>query len=200
MATHSFPATLIFEDGALKWANLVTLCRALLIAPIIALLLAGLQTPALALYVLAALTDVFDGWIARGTGRASRYGAQLDAAVDNIFSIGILVFLVLAWPDLMRRQAVAAVILFGGPLLYLVVSWTMRRKLMMFHFWSAKVGAFLLFCLWPLIAFSGAESLVTIVAVVVGFSRIEQVIFMLRGGEDLNAPHGFGPVAPPQSA
>jgi len=200
MATHSFPATLIFEDGELKWANLVTLSRAMLIAPIIALLLAGRQTPALALYVLAALTDVFDGWIARGTGRASRYGAQLDAAVDNIFSIGILVFLMLAWPDLMRRQAMAAAILFGAPLVYLAVSWAMRRRLMMFHFWSAKAGAFLLFCLWPLIAFSGAESLVTLVALVVGFSRVEQIIFMLRGGEDLNAPHGFVPVAPPQSA
>lgn len=200
MATHSFPAALIFEDGELKWANLVTLSRAMLIAPIIALLLTGRQTPALALYVLAALTDVFDGWIARGTGRASRYGAQLDAAVDNIFSIGILVFLMLAWPDLMRRQAMAAAILFGAPLVYLAVSWAMRRRLMMFHFWSAKAGAFLLFCLWPLIAFSGAESLVTLVALVVGFSRVEQIIFMLRGGEDLNAPHGFVPVAPPQSA
>ena len=68
------------------------------------------------------------------------------------------------------------------------------------YFWSAKLGAFLLFALWPLIVFSGAESLIGIVALVVGFSRVEQVIFMLRGGEDLNAPHGFGPVAPPPSA
>ena len=200
MAQHRFPAALIFEDGALKLANLVTLSRAVLIAPIIWLLMNGLQTPALGLYVLAALTDVFDGWIARNTGRASRYGAQLDAAVDNIFSLGILVFLTLAWPEMVQRQIVAVVILFGGPLVYLVVSWAMRRKLMMFHFWSAKLGAFLLFCLWPLLAFSGAENLITIIALVVGFSRVEQTVYMLRGGGDLNAPHGFGPVSPAQSA
>lgn len=191
---------LIYEDGRLKLANLVTLSRAVLIVPILLLLLDGKQTPALGLYVLAALTDAFDGWIARGTGQASRFGAQLDAAVDNIFSVAILAFLLLAWPGLWERQWLALSVLFGGPLLYLVVSWLMRRRLMMFHFWSAKVGAFLLFALWPLIAFSGAESLIGIVALVVGFSRIEQVIFMLRGGEDLNAPHGFGPIAPPASA
>lgn len=194
MTTHSFPAALIFEDGDLKWANLVTLSRAALIAPVIALLLAGLRTPALALYILAALTDAVDGWIARRTGRASRYGAQLDAAVDNAFAIGIFVFLVLAWPDMVRRQAPAMAVLFGAPLAYLAVSWAMRRRLMMFHFWSAKVGAFLLFCLWPLIAVSGAEGLIVIVAAVVGFSRLEQILFLLRGGEDLDAPHGFAPV------
>lgn len=191
---------LIFEDGRFKLANLVTLSRAALIVPILLLLLDGKQTPAFGLYVLAALTDVFDGWIARGTGQSSRFGAQLDAAVDNIFSVGILAFLLLAWPGLWERQWLSLIVLFGGPIVYLAVSWGMRRRLMMFHFWSAKLGAFLLFALWPLIVFSGAESLIGIVALVVGFSRVEQVIFMLRGGEDLNAPHGFGPVAPPPSA
>ena len=187
---------LIFENGRFKLANLVTLGRAALIAPILLLLLNGLQTPALGLYVLAALTDAVDGWVARATGQASRFGAQLDAAVDNLFSVAILAFLLLAWPGLWERQWFSLIILFGGPVLYLIISWLMRRRLMMFHFWSAKLGAFLLFALWPLIAFSGAESLIGIAAAVVAFSRIEQLIFMLRGGEDLNAPHGFGPIAP----
>lgn len=182
---------LIVEDGRLKLANLVTLSRALLIAPILWLLFEGKQTPALGLYLLAALTDAFDGWVARATGQASTFGAQLDAAVDNLFSIGILAFLLLAWPGLWQRQGLALVVLFGAPLLYLAVSWLMRRRLMMFHFWSAKAGAFLLFCLWPLIAFTGIEALVAVAALVVAFSRLEQVIYLLRGGEDLNAPHGF---------
>ena len=191
---------LIFENGRFKPANLVTLGRAALIVPILLLLLNGLQTPALGLYVLAALTDAVDGWVARATGQASRFGAQLDAAVDNLFSVAILAFLLLAWPGLWERQWFSLIILFGGPVLYLIISWLMRRRLMMFHFWSAKVGAFLLFALWPLIAFSGAESLIGIAAAVVAFSRIEQLIFMLRGGEDLTAPPGFGPIAPAASA
>lgn len=198
MARHSFPLNLVFEDGGLKLANLVTLSRAALIVPILLLLLAGLQTPALGLYVLAALTDAVDGWIARTSGRASRFGAQLDAAVDNLFSLAILAFLVLAWPGLAARQGLALAVLFGAPLAYLAVSWAMRRRLMMFHFWSAKAGALLLFCLWPLIAFTGAEGLIGVAALVIGLSRLEQVAYMLRGGEDLNAPHGLAPIMAPR--
>lgn len=187
---------LVFEGGELKWANVVTLSRGLLIAPILALLLAGQPTWALDLYVVAALTDAVDGWIARASGRSSRFGAQLDAAVDNVFSLAILAFLLLAWPELAGRHGLALAVLFGGPLAYLAVSWAMRRRLMMFHFWSAKAGAFLLFCLWPAIAVTGRQELVVIVAAVVGFSRLEQIVYMLRGGENLDAPHGL---AAPQS-
>ncbi|HRD46555.1 MAG TPA: CDP-alcohol phosphatidyltransferase family protein [Caulobacter sp.] len=185
------PLALVFEGGELKWANVVTLSRGLLIAPILALLLAGRAAWALDLYVLAALTDAVDGWIARASGRSSSFGAQLDAAVDNVFSLAILAFLLLAYPGMARQQGVALTVLFGAPLAYLAVSWAMRRRLMMFHFWSAKAGAFLLFCLWPAIAVTGRQELVLLAAAVVGLSRLEQVVYLLRGGRNLEAPHGL---------
>lgn len=185
------PLALVFEGGELKWANVVTLTRGLLVLPILALLLAGQSGWALGLYVVAALTDAVDGWIARSSGRASSFGAQLDATVDNVFSLAILAFLLLAYPDMASRHGLALAILFGGPIAYLAVSWTMRRRLMMFHFWSAKAGAFLLFCLWPAIAVTGREDLVVLAAAVVGLSRLEQIVYMLRGGQNLEAPHGM---------
>lgn len=190
-AEPGFPLNLVVEDGRLKPANVVTLTRGLLVLPILALLLLGMPRAALGLYVLAALTDAVDGWLARRTGQSSAFGAQLDASVDNVFSAAILVFLLLAYPGIAARHGVALAVLFGGPLLYLAVSWAMRKRLMMFHFWSAKAGAFLLFCLWPAIAVTGWEWLVTAAAAVVGLSRLEQVIYMLRGGQNLEAPHGL---------
>lgn len=185
------PLALVFEGGELKWANVVTLTRGLLVLPILALLLTDQAGWALGLYVAAALTDAVDGWIARSSGRASSFGAQLDATVDNIFSLAILAFLLLAYPDMASRHGLALAILFGGPIAYLAVSWAMRRRLMMFHFWSAKAGAFLLFCLWPAIAVTGREDLVVLAAAVVGLSRLEQIVYMLRGGQNLEAPHGM---------
>lgn len=182
------------EGGEWKLANLVTLSRGVLILPILVLLTAGWRWTALGLYCVAAATDLVDGWLARRSGRASAFGAQLDAAVDNLFSLGILAFLILDLPGVTQRHPIALAILFAGPLAYLAVSWLLRRRLLMFHFWSAKAGAFLLFCLWPLIAFTGAERLITVAALIVGFSRLEQILFMLRGGEDLEAPHGFVPL------
>ena len=46
---------------------------------------------ALALFILAALTDIFDGWIARKLGAVSDFGRLMDALVDKIFIIGLLV-------------------------------------------------------------------------------------------------------------
>jgi phosphatidylglycerophosphate synthase len=185
------PMALVFEGGELKWANVVTLSRGLLVLPILGLLLAGRPAWALGLYIVAALTDAVDGWIARASGRSSSFGAQLDAAVDNVFSLAILAFLLLAYPDMASRHGLALAVLFGAPLAYLAVSWAMRRRLMMFHFWSAKAGAFLLFCLWPAIAITGRQELVVLTAAVVGLSRLEQIVYMLRGGQNLEAPHGL---------
>lgn len=49
---------------------------------------------ALALFIVAALTDIFDGWIARKLGAVSDFGRLMDALVDKIFIIGLLVALV----------------------------------------------------------------------------------------------------------
>nr|WP_293681296.1 CDP-alcohol phosphatidyltransferase family protein [uncultured Phenylobacterium sp.] len=185
---------LLTEGGAWKLANLVTLARGVMIVPILALLLVGWRWPAIALYCLAAATDLVDGWLARRSGRGSEFGAQLDAAVDNLFSLGILAFLLLDLPGVMGRHPIALTIVFAGPLVYLAVSWLLSRRLLMFHFWSAKVGAVLLFCLWPLVAVTEWELWIPLAAGVIGISRLEQVAFLLRGGRDLDAAHGLARV------
>jgi phosphatidylglycerophosphate synthase len=190
-----FWRAVVAEGGPLKLANLVTLSRGLLIAPIFALLLTGHPIAALATYVVAASTDLFDGWLARRSGRSSNFGAQLDAVIDNVFSVAILGFLLLALPGLAGRHAVALAVLFAGPVAYLAASWLLKRRFLMFHFWSAKAGAVLLFCLWPLVAVTGSELWIPITAALVGLSRLEQIVFILRGGLDLNAPHGLAPIS-----
>ena len=186
-----FLLTLVVEGGRFKPANAVTLSRGLLIAPIFALLWTGHPSAALGLYVVAAATDLADGWLARRFQQASPFGAQLDAVVDNLFSLAILGFLALAYPGLIARQWLASAVLFGGPLLYLAISWLMTRRVLMFHVWSAKAGAAVLFCLWPAIAVTGWQGWLGLGAALVGLSRLEQVMLIARGGRDLNARHGF---------
>ncbi|WP_438748299.1 CDP-alcohol phosphatidyltransferase family protein [Pararhizobium sp. O133] len=185
---------IVSENGAVKIANIVTLSRGLLIVPILLLASYRYLGIAVIVYLVASITDLLDGWIARRSGRASEYGSRLDAIVDNVFSVAILFFLTISYPGLIARHGLALTILFGGPLLYLLVSWFLTGRLMMFHFWSAKAGALLLFATWPFIHVTGWEAIIGIAAAVVGFSRVEQIIFILRGGIDLDAPHMFGGV------
>ncbi len=187
-------APIVSENGSFKLANVVTLSRGVLIAPIVLLLGAGHDLLALIVYGCAAATDVADGWIARSEGSASEFGAQLDAIVDNLFSLAILWFLLLAFPRIAADHRLALALLFGAPVLYLGVSYLMTRRLLMFHFLSAKLGALLLFALWPLLYLTGWGGLVPLAATVVTISRLEQVAFILRGGRDQDAPHLFAEV------
>ena len=44
-----------------------------------------------ALYVIAGLTDIVDGWVARKTHTVSEFGAKLDTIADIVFVIASLV-------------------------------------------------------------------------------------------------------------
>jgi CDP-diacylglycerol--glycerol-3-phosphate 3-phosphatidyltransferase len=46
---------------------------------------------ALALFILAALTDIFDGWIARKLNAVTDFGRLMDALVDKVFILGLLI-------------------------------------------------------------------------------------------------------------
>ena len=185
----SGPAFLWREGGAVKVANIVTLLRGIMILPIAILLLDRLRWAALALYIMAILTDGLDGWLARRSGRMSDFGATLDAAVDNVFALAIALFLYLAMPQIYASHSVALAVLFIAPLLYLGLSWIMTGRVLMFHFHSARIGALLLFALWPLLELTGMGWLIGLTALVVGLSRVEQVAFILRGGRDQDARH-----------
>lgn len=81
-------------------ADLVAVLRALAVVPIAWAILAGADAVALALFVVAALSDALDGWLARRSGSTAR-GAFLDPLADKILVVGTLLALTLAsrgWP------------------------------------------------------------------------------------------------------
>ena len=67
------------------WANALTLLRALLIAPMVFCMLEGWWWAAATLFVVAALTDYFDGPLARRSGQASALGGIADHGIDAVF-------------------------------------------------------------------------------------------------------------------
>jgi cardiolipin synthase len=65
-------------------ANWLTIFRIVLIPVFISLLVYRRWTIALAVFVLASLTDTLDGYIARHRGRETRLGAFLDPMADKL--------------------------------------------------------------------------------------------------------------------
>ena len=82
----------------LSLANILTLSRILAVPILVALMwpVGGWFDFALAfaLYCLMAITDYFDGYVARATGTVSRLGIFLDPIADKIMVAAVIVMLV----------------------------------------------------------------------------------------------------------
>jgi cardiolipin synthase len=79
-------------------ANQLTLLRMLLIPAFVILLLYGLFGWALIVFIIAGLTDAFDGLAARRAGQKTDLGAWLDPAADKLLLV--TTFIVLTLPNI----------------------------------------------------------------------------------------------------
>jgi cardiolipin synthase len=94
--------------------NLLTWARIVLIPLVVGvyympLPLAEQNLIATSAFVVAAITDWFDGWLARKLGQSSAFGAFLDPVADKLMVAAALVMLV----QLDRADAVLAFIIVG---------------------------------------------------------------------------------------
>lgn len=83
--------------------NLLTLLRLIIVPFFLIASINAMWTVALALFVTAAVTDIFDGLIARRLNQRSRLGAILDPAADKTMMVCGYLFYTLS-----RRTPVAA--------------------------------------------------------------------------------------------
>jgi len=67
--------------------NILTLGRLLLVPCFLFASMRGMYLAAFVIFVSAAVTDVFDGFIARRLNQRSRLGAMLDPAADKILMV-----------------------------------------------------------------------------------------------------------------
>lgn len=79
-------------------ANLLTLARALMVPVLVILLVYDRPRLALGLFVVAGLTDILDGFVARQFNQRSRLGTILDPLADK--ALLVCMFIVLSLPSL----------------------------------------------------------------------------------------------------
>ncbi|WP_435022128.1 CDP-diacylglycerol--glycerol-3-phosphate 3-phosphatidyltransferase [Tundrisphaera sp. TA3] len=73
--------------------NLLTLSRLALAWVVFALVGAQWYWAALIVFAIAAITDAFDGYVARRLGQGTVLGRQLDPLVDKVLICGVFIFL-----------------------------------------------------------------------------------------------------------
>lgn len=94
--------------------NLLTISRVPLMFIVVGLMYAEYDwaaTTAFWLYIAAALTDWFDGMIARARGEVSAFGRFMDAVIDKVLVIGLMIALVNNADNFMGHDILAMLML-----------------------------------------------------------------------------------------
>ena len=125
-------------------ANLVTSIR---LACAAALIFLPAFSPAFyALYLLAGVSDMADGFIARRTNSASRFGAALDTAADFFFAAVCLIKL-LPLLEIPRRLLVWTLLIAAIKLVNVLSGFILHRRFVSEHTRLNKLTGALLFAL-----------------------------------------------------
>lgn len=163
-----------------NWAHVLTAARLVLIFPITLALLWGSLPFAVALYVLAAITDFFDGKIARRQGLVSEFGAKFDAGVDMVLGVMIFIWLWLVSPNDWIFLSVLFAVLVGAYIITALVSFAVVKRLVSLHLQTGRIGTFLLFTAFPIVVLFGyLVPALSIAGAVVLAGRIEMIWVLL---------------------
>jgi phosphatidylglycerophosphate synthase len=95
--------------------------------------------------LLAFLTDVLDGPIARHYRLSTRFGSLLDSVADQTLIVSALAWLVLLHPEVVTQHPSlwsGAAVLYGADI---AVGWSKFRQVAGLHLWSSKVAGLLIF-------------------------------------------------------
>lgn len=96
--------------------------------------------------IVAATTDVLDGYLSRRLHQTSEFGSRLDSAADHLLTISITLWMVLLRPFFFREQKWALIAWSAFALFVLGVSWLKFRRFVDLHLYTAKIAVVLAFC------------------------------------------------------
>ncbi len=160
--------------------NLLSLLRLLATPPMLWFAWRGQHDAFLLLMLAAWLTDALDGWLARRLNQCTALGARLDSWGDLAFYIALSLGAWWLWPERLRAEGIAIVLIIISYLLPAVIGLLKFRRLPSYHTWAVKlaavvtaggvIGLLLLDIGWPL----------RIAAVVCIYAALEEIAITFR--------------------
>jgi cardiolipin synthase len=119
--------------------NLITLARIVLVPIVVAMIAEQRWVEAFVGFVLAAVSDAVDGWLARRFGLQTMLGAYLDPLADKALLVSIYVSLAidLVVPPVLAIFVVARDIMIIGAI---VVSWLLGKPVEIRPLWISKAN------------------------------------------------------------
>ena len=152
-------------------ANALTICRIALCAAL--LILDAFSPPFFAIYTLAGLTDMLDGYVARRTGTESALGAKLDSIADLVLAIVCLVKMLPAI-DMPAWLWVWVTVIAFVKAVNVVSGLVVERRLVMPHTIANKVAGLVVFLVPFAIPLIGITAPTIIACSVAPFAAVQE--------------------------
>lgn len=154
-------------------ANIITSIR--IICSISLLFCPALSMLFYVLYIVAGVTDMIDGIVARKTNSVSEFGSKLDTIADFVLVVTCLIKL-LPVLDIETWMYIWIVIIAVIKLINIVSCYVMWKKLIAVHSVMNKVSGVLLFALPLTFRIIGLRYSVIVVCVVATFAAVQAAI------------------------
>ena len=157
--------------------DLLSMSRIVLCLPL--LLMDAMTMPFWVLYLIAGLTDILDGFLARRWGVESKFGARLDSLADFVFviAVGYKLFPYLKLPaTLWMMIAFIALV----KVINAINSFVVKHRIEFLHTTANKLTGFLLFIGMMAIGQSYFVPIAWIIACIAFFAAIQECNATLR--------------------
>lgn len=152
-------------------ANFVTCIR--IICSIALLFFPALSPPFYVLYIVAGVTDMIDGTIARKTGTVSEFGSKLDTAADFIF-VAVCLIKLIPVLDIKPWMVVCIVIIAVIKVINIISGVVKQKKLVAVHSAMNKITGILLFALPLTLGFIELKYSAAVVCAVAAIAAIQE--------------------------
>ena len=166
-------------------ADALTISRMALVLPIGILVVSGHLTAAVMLHLLAIVTDLVDGHVARLTGSASSEGANLDGAADMVLALAGVGWVFYLFPEYRFLLAIYGAVALGLIAVYLTYCRLRAGKIILLHLHSGRISAGAAYLLFPFYALGWEGSWpIHIAGMAVAYFYLESLLYIGRGRRD----------------
>jgi len=152
--------------------NMLSIFRLIMLIPLV--LLEPLTLPFMVIYILAGLSDMIDGPIARRFNVASQFGAALDGGADLLFLFTVL-FRVGPLIEFSSWLWIWIGIAIASKLLASVIGYIRHKEIIFFHTYLGKFFMFNLFLFPVYFVFFSTDAVLIVLLILVTLVIIEDI-------------------------
>ncbi|MBI5393433.1 CDP-alcohol phosphatidyltransferase family protein [Candidatus Woesearchaeota archaeon] len=163
-----------------KIPNLITLIRVLLLPFLYYSAYTGNTIVFLVLFLVAGLSDAFDGIVARALNQTSKFGAKFDCLADDLINFSVLIWLYLLLPEFVKQNFAVIIIALSFFGVFTLLELAIHKKRLAMHLYSHKFTNVLMY-VFVLISvyYQPSRLFLFVLSFFITFAMIEGILIIL---------------------